>query len=286
MANAERQVRAQLEIQGWSAGERPIWVALGRAIPLARVRRVLRELKRVHRQRLAGHRAAARTSTKVLLKDAVWSMDATHLGRDGQEQAVQAEVLREVASGCTLQISVGPPARGTDVARLLDRAVAARGTAPLVLLTDNGPQYSGQAVASWCAARGVQHLFSLPHTPQHNAASEHGMRELKEETLLGEGVRVIDNEAARGLLLEAVERLDAGRLRASRDWRTARQDDLQRPPWWTRLTRAAFLEKVSCAIQEALLHSKTKRARRRALREAILSSLEHCSAIQRTRDGR
>ena len=43
---------------------------------------------------------------------------------------------------------------------------------------------------------------------------------------------------------------------------------------------------ATCRIEHGLLHSAGGRARRRAIRDAILESLEQLSVIQRTRGGR
>lgn len=283
---ARELVRAQLESQGWSAGEEPVWRGLGRTIPRARVRRVLAELKAERRKRRGRHVRKARVSTRVLARDALWSLDATHLGRGPRGAEVQAEVLREVASTRTIGLSVGPPAVARDVVRLLDTAALERGTAPLVLLTDNGGTYRSDAVDAWCRARGVVHLYSLPRTPQHNAASEHGMRELKEEAALGKGVRLRDIRVPAARLVAARERIDRHRLRRTRGWRTAVDDDAARRPWTDVVQRDEVLEKVSCAIRRAVLHSEPGRARRRAIREAVLGALQDLSVITRTRGGR
>ena len=68
-------------------------------------------------------------------------MDATHLGRNPTGRAVQAEVLRDVASTRTIGISAGPEATAMEVMLLLDLTTAARGSPPLVLITDNGGAY-------------------------------------------------------------------------------------------------------------------------------------------------
>jgi len=182
--------------------------------------------------------------------------------------AVQADVLRDVASTRTIHISVGPAATGEDVVRLLDDAVRVRRTCPLVLVTDNGAAYRSQAVQAWCTANAVLHLFSLPHTPQHNAASEHGMRELEAEAALGKGVRVHD--------------IDGRRLRSTRGWKAAVQADQDAAPWSSLLTRAEIYSAATCAIREAMLHCSSARARRRAAREAILGMLQR---LGRGRDG-
>lgn len=43
---------------------------------------------------------------------------------------------------------------------------------------------------------------------------------------------------------------------------------------------------VACAVERALLHCTNKRAKRRAVREAILSTLHRSGVITRIRDGR
>ncbi len=286
LAEARKLARAELEEQGWSAGEEPIWRGLNKIIPRARVRRMLRELKADRRRRRAGHVRDARVSIEVLARDAVWSLDATHLGRDPWGRAVQAEVLREVASTRTIGLSVGPAATARDIISLLDTAVLERGTAPLVLQTDNGAAYSSQEVAEWCEEHGVVQLFSLPHTPQHNAPSEHGMLELKELAALGKGVRVVDNTNALARLEGARDVLDGHRLRRTRGWLTALESDAARPPWTSVVSREEVLMRVSCRIDGAVLHSAPGRARRRAEREAILGTLHDLSVIRRTRGGR
>jgi transposase InsO family protein len=279
-------VQVQLDRQGWSTGERPIHHALDGQISLARVRYALRELKAEHRARRARRLAAVRVTTRVLLRDAVWSMDATHLGRDPTGAEVQAEVVREVASTRTIGLSVGPPATDDEVVELLEHTVRVRGTAPLALITDHGGSYRSRAVAAWCRRYGVLHLFTVPHTPQHNAGSERGMRDLKEETLLGKGVLVLDTGEACAALVDAVRRIDGHRLRASRGWRTAVEDDLQRPSWQAHVDRDALYQAVACAILPAVLNSANGRARRRAIRAAILDTLEAFAVITRTRGGR
>ena len=119
LEEARDAVLGELERQGWSAGEEPIWRGLGCRLPRSRVRRVLAELKAERRARHAEHVRAARVSVRVEARDVVWSLDATHLGRDERGAAVQAEVLREVASTTTIALSVGPAAKGHEIVGLL-----------------------------------------------------------------------------------------------------------------------------------------------------------------------
>lgn len=85
------------------------------------MRRALAELKAEHQVRLRAIRERERTSIHVLTGDAVWALDATHLLRDELGEALQAEVLRDVASTRTIGLSIGPPATQADVIGLLER---------------------------------------------------------------------------------------------------------------------------------------------------------------------
>ena len=276
----------ELNRQGWDTGEEPIWRGLDRRLPRARVRRVLRELKRERRQRTSQQSKARRVSMRVLASDVVWSMDATHLGRSAWGASVQGEVIREVASTRTIGLSVGLQATGAQVVQLLEVTALERGGAPLVLLTDNGGGYVSEEVAAWCKRNGVLHVRSLPHTPQHNGASEHGMRGLKLNSGLDIGGAVVGIGDARAKLQSARNRIDNNRLRRTRGWRTAVECDCAMRHWSTLVDREEVLQKAACAIARGLLNCKGKRARRRATREAILGTLQHFSLIQRTRGGR
>lgn len=178
-------VREVLEHIGWGSGVPTIHQALEGALSHDRIRVAKRALMAARRCRLREVRQELRVSTSVHLRDAMWCIDATHLGRDLEARAVQAEVLRDVGSGVTLGASLGFAATAAEVCATLERAVQSRGGAPLVLVHDNGPGYAAQRTRSWCAERGVLQLFSLPRTPQHNAIAERGMRDLKEDSGLG-----------------------------------------------------------------------------------------------------
>jgi transposase InsO family protein len=282
--DTRREVVPELDRQGWGTGEGPIARALG--LKVSRVRRVLTEVKAERRARLREHRQRARVSTVVHARDTLWAVDATHVGRDPDGAAVEGEVVREVASTRTIGLSVGPPATGQDVTRLLELTRRERGTAPLVLLSDNAAVYRSRPVKCWCAAHGVIRLYSRPHTPQHNGACEHGMRELKEDAQLGKGVIVHDTWAALDQLADSCVRIDGNRLRCTRGWQTAVEADLAACPWRSLVSREEVRREVACRIRRGLIHCRGKRARRRAVREAILDALHALGVITRIRDGR
>ena len=89
LEEARRLVEAELELQGWGAGEEPLWRALDGRVPRARVRRVLRELKQAKRSRRRRHAEEGRVSVEVACRDTVWAIDATHLGRNALGSALQ-----------------------------------------------------------------------------------------------------------------------------------------------------------------------------------------------------
>ena len=57
------------------------------------------------------------------------------------------------------------------------------------------------------------------------------------------------------------------------------------PPARTLVDPERLHREVTCAIEQAVLHSESGRARRRAEREAILSVLERHAVITRNRGG-
>jgi len=270
-------------VQGWGAGERPIWQALrSRGVPLRLVRDELRVLKAERRRRTRTIRRDLRKRGTAQARDAVWSVDGTHLGRSEEGDEVIAVAIREVASTRTLGASIGPCPSSSDVVRLLEHVVAEREELPLVLAMDNGGENKGELVG-WCECHRVIVLRNLPHTPQHNPWIERGFGELKVETGLGRGVLITDiDEVAREVEL-AIERLDGGRLRATRGWKTARQADAALPEATARVSRTRFWNAARCAIAMAVQHYRTVRERRLAERQAILKTLECYNLLQRTR---
>lgn len=282
-----RRVQAILEVGGYSQGERRVMEALGEGASLRLVRRVLRQLKAEHALRKKTAMQEQRISDRVLAGDAVWTVDATHLGWDESGQSVQAEVLRERASGRTIAVSVGRAATAEEVVQQLDDAVAERGQPPLVLQSDNGSAYASELVRQWCAERQVVQLFNLPRTPQHNAAAEHGIGELKAEAGLPgvpfESDPILEPSV---LVLEALERLDHQRIRPTRGGVTAAVADANTPSWCIKVTRERFYATACCTICKAVLDSPNKRARRMAERNAILGTLQTFELIETTRGGK
>jgi transposase InsO family protein len=284
-AQARALIEQELQRQGHTAGEQPLVHALGDRLTRYLIREVLRELKREKRKRTRDGLARRRQSVHVRYRDVLWSMDATHLGRQEDGVAVQAEVVREVASGLTLEISVGPPAQAHEVIEALERARARRGTLPLVIASDNGPAYVSETVGRYLSRHEVLHLKSLPHTPQHNSWSERGMRDFKEESELGKGVVIDDMNHVSRRLEHVHHRIDTQRLRPSRGGKTYLEYDRDLKPWKGSVTRTEILEKAHCRMREEVVNCHGKREKRRAERRAILETLQCFGLIQLNRGG-
>jgi transposase InsO family protein len=135
VARARKGLRAEEKPVSW----RGVSAHLGRAVPVRLVQHYACELDRRHRRRAQKRLERERVSVTVLMRDVVWCLDATFLGRaDGK--GMWGEVVKDVATSGFLAVSVGPAASAKDVIALLERLRVER-QAPLVLLTDNGPAY-------------------------------------------------------------------------------------------------------------------------------------------------
>jgi transposase InsO family protein len=165
------------------------------------------------------------------------------------------------------------------------KALEARGRLPLVWSTDNGSCYCSADVEAWLAERRVVHLRSLPHTPQHNAWVERCHGELKAESGLGRGVVLESVQEAETRLLAARERLDGHRLRSRLGARTAVDVDSTLESWEGAVDRRSFYAAVCSAREQAVLGVIGARARRRAEREAVFTTLELYGLVTRTRGG-
>lgn len=277
------QTCRELRRQGYGVGAEAIWRSLARVSPLRLVRWATKQLKARKKKRQRLHRERARISVQVHKTNALWCLDGTHLGRAGRAP-IEGQVMKDVASLRFVGFSVGPPAKGSDVVRLLDASKQRRGCLPLVVSTDNGSAYTCHLVARYLAREQVVHLKTRAHTPQHNGWAERGMRELKEDGALGKGVQLDVREAA-SRLTTSRNRLDLRRCRRSRGYRTAAQCDEQMPGWYDAVSRRRFYKAATRAVEEATRDAINGHARRQKEREAIFRTMEDFNLISRTRGG-
>jgi hypothetical protein len=289
--------------QGWSAGRPRVLDALKQAgieIPVTIVRELLKELKARRRGYLARKRAALCKHVRVRARDAVWSEDATHLGRD-EHGKVEALCVKDAGTTTSIAQSIGGAARGEDVLALLKRAKLVRGRLPLVLGMDNGPANRNELVCSYLAAERVVVLWNVPHTPEHNAPIESHFGELKLELeALDELVPPMPDPSQVPVCLSEAgvsstrahfqrcvprlaRRLNEQRVRTSRGGFTAAQLDKILPHVEDLVSRDHFYDTACAAIRSAVQGIDEARARRRAEREAILCTLEQFGLVTRTR---
>jgi hypothetical protein len=187
--------------------------------------------------------------------------------------ALQAEVIRDVATTGTIAIAVGAAATAAAAWGLLERTRALRGTLPLVWQTDK-PAYVALDLAEHLAENRVIHFRSRPSTPTDNPASERGIGELKAESGLDAAAPIVDAAALLARLERARWVLDQGRLSATRGWRTAAQLDLCLPRAEDLVHRARIYEEARSAMKEAVLGAGDGRVARKLEREALWRVLE------------
>lgn len=275
---------------------------LGIVVPTRLVQECVRDLKRERRQREQARLEENRVHVDALARDALWALDQSHLGRD-EHGAVRALVVRECCVPLTLAVSVGPPARGTDVVRLLEHAAAERGRWPHVLMLDNGGENRNEEVELRMRREHVIVLWNEPRTPQHNARIERTIGSLKRASGL-DAASLAKREAAQGplsppdtsvartrtslgeKLLRAWKQLDQDTPRVGLGGLTPAEFDSQAPRAEDLIRRARFYEELCEELQRIALMPIRKRARRKLARKATWCALERHGLVTRTRGGR
>ena len=262
------------------------WRSVKLAAPLLPTRFIqeyVKYFKTWHRKWIEKIKTKSRESTEVLMTNAYWVQDGTHVGRI-EKKPVEAQVSKDRGSLKILAIKTGPTSTGKDVVEMLQELKKERGL-PLVLGTDNGSCYCNEEVKAYLREEKVVHLLSLPRTPQHNAAAERAMRELKEGTVLGRNTRLHDMLGPHALLVKNAEGRNAC-LRESKKLKSANELDDTLPDARAIIDRAVFYDEYMQGILMISALKKNAREQRMLEREWILSTLEKYGAIKRTRGGR
>jgi transposase InsO family protein len=278
----ERRRAFRLVVRAWKTlgvrrGWRRVAEALAGALPVRLVQECLSRAKALHAVHERRRIEARRVHVEVLFANVLWHQDAAHLGRTAVAE-VQGEVVKDAAVKTEiLAASVGGVVTADDAVANVEASVAVAGAAPFVISTDNGPAYKSKAYAACLERHKIVHLKNLPHTPQHNARAERAVRDLKEESGLGRGVRLANVEEA------AVRVAAACRHLAQRERLAARAVPLTVP--YTDDQRDRLYEALCRRVAAAVQCAGTARARRMAEREAIHAVLEEEGLIERTRGG-
>jgi transposase InsO family protein len=117
-------------------------------------------------------------------KDHVWAydfvQDVTHDGRPFRMLTIVDEYTREC-----LAIDVARNIRSDDVLEQISWLMATRGV-PTYIRSDNGPEFTANAVRDWLGNVGVQTLFIEPGSPWENGYCESFNGKLRDELLNGE----------------------------------------------------------------------------------------------------
>ncbi len=274
-------MRRELGLQGWKAGWRPLVDVLGHLFPVRLIQRCVQRWKAWRRRRLERRRRRIRQHVEVKARDAMWSLDATQVGRL-EKKAILAEILRDVGSGKTLCAQVGPAATADEVEMLLRRTRDERGGLPLVLVTDNGSAYQSKALGKYLHRHHVIHLRSLPRTPQHNPWSEHGNSEIKNEAEVSSDQAIESLGSVTGKPVRAIRCVDDHRARPRAGRTNSARDRIMRRAY-NAVDRDRYYATTRAAMQEAVGWHEGRRAQRRAEREAIYVSLESYGLVVRTR---
>lgn len=110
-----------------------------------------------------------------------WSLDFVHDQlADGRRFRV-LNVVDDCTRECLLS-HVGTSIPGALVTRLLENIVLERGK-PKVLLSDNGPEFTGRALDQWAYQQGIRQDFIDPGKPVQNAFIESFNGRMRDECL-------------------------------------------------------------------------------------------------------
>ncbi|MHC4521761.1 MAG: IS3 family transposase [Planctomycetota bacterium] len=168
-----RMVTGMLRTEGWRVNHKRverIWRQEGLKVPKQQPKRARIWLNDGSCIRL-----------RPLYRHHVWSYDfvadRTHDGRPLKMLTVIDEFSRECPA-----IEVGRSLRSDDVLEVLARLFAEHGP-PTHIRSDNGPEFTANAVRSWIEKLGVKTLFIQPGSPWENGYNESFNGTLREEVL-------------------------------------------------------------------------------------------------------
>ena len=186
-------------------GYRRLTVLLKRAGEVVNHKRVYRLYREeglsVRRRKQKRHGSGERQSlTLPTYTNQRWSMDFVSDGLNDGRKFRSLNIVDDYSREC-VAAEVDTSIPGGRVVRVLERLSELRGL-PQVLVTDNGPEFSGQALDVWAYERGVKLHFIEPGKPIQNAFIESFNGKMRDECL---------NEHWFGSLSEARQTIEAWR---------------------------------------------------------------------------
>jgi putative transposase len=148
----------------------------------------LRRLYRAHgldRRTLHAGDREPRRRWAAARPNALWHADVCHgpaLRIDGRAMPLRIHAILDDKSRFVVALEACTTEREVEMLRLLVKALRLHG-APDVLYLDNGPTYSGQALATACTRLGIALVHARPHDPQARGKMERFWRTLREQCL-------------------------------------------------------------------------------------------------------
>lgn len=113
-----------------------------------------------------------------------WSMDFVHDSLADSRKFRSLTVIDEFSrESLAIDVSISIP--GTRVTRALDAIAVVRGY-PDVIMSDNGPEFTGRALDCWASKHGVRLHFIQPGKPTQNAFIESFNGTFRDECLSAE----------------------------------------------------------------------------------------------------
>jgi hypothetical protein len=241
---------------------------------------LLKLLKAEHHREREQRLKETRQHVDVLAQGAIDAQDSAHVG-SCKGKKVWAEVEKDPATTEGHAFGNGKAITAKAMIHHLEE-LKAQGKLPLVLATDNGPAYKEKTLQDWLDENQVIHLFSLPHTPQHNATAERCVGEGKRLSGLGTGMTLSTAALGPQRLEEAYQTLNQYWPRTTKGGLTAAQLKQVLPHWQSFTTRSSFYRTAKRAIHDTTAGFKG-RTLRKETREAIFRALEKFGLIRRTR---
>jgi transposase InsO family protein len=219
-----RRITAMLHIEGWRVNHKRverIWRAEGLKVPKRQPKRARLWL---------GDGSCIRL--RPLYRNHVWSYDfvstRTHDGRPMRLLTIVDEYSREC-----LAIRVARAIRADDVLASLTDLFVQHG-APEHLRSDNGPEFTAEAVRRWLERVGVKTLFIEPGSPWENGYCESFNGKLQDELLKRE---IFFSLAEAKVLVEQWRReYNTIRPHSARGYRPPAPEAIRPSPWFLNRT--------------------------------------------------
>ena len=168
-----RRVWALLRREGWEVNKKRVqrlWREAG-----------LRVLAKARKRRRLGTSENGCTRRRAKYIDHVWSYDfAMDTTQDGRRLKVMP-VVDEYSREC-LALQMERSITAEDVVETLARLFTERGE-PAYIRSDNGSEFTAEAIKRWLAVSGIETLYIEPGAPWENAYSETFISRMRDELL-------------------------------------------------------------------------------------------------------